>query len=63
MPRTPCLVLDGDDRWPGTVLDWHRSPEGWRGLVRFSRRMPEGHSLTFEHWLPAGELEPVGQRL
>jgi len=57
-PR-PCVVIEGDDRWPGTVLAWQRAPTGWRGLVRFSRVMPEGYPLTFEHWRDAGDLEPV----
>ena len=57
-PRS-CVVVEGDDRWPGSVLAWQKSPTGWRGLVRFSRTMPEGYPLTFEHWLDAGELEPA----
>jgi len=57
-PRS-CVVVEGDDRWPGTVLAWQKSPTGWRGLVRFSRVMPEGYPLTFEHWLPADTLEPA----
>jgi hypothetical protein len=59
MDRRPCVVIEGDDRWPGVVLDWHHGETGWRGLVRFSRVMPEGYGLTFEHWLPADVLEPV----
>jgi len=57
MEPRPCVVLDGDDRWPGTVLAWQKSPTGWRGWCAFSRTMPEGYPLTFEHWLPADVLE------
>jgi hypothetical protein len=55
----PCVVVEGEDRWPGTVLAWRRSEGAWLGLVRFSRMMPEGYSLTFEHWRDAADLEPV----
>jgi len=57
-PRS-CVVVEGDDRWPGTVLAWQKSPTGWRGMVRFSRTMPEGYPLTFEHWLDVADLEPA----
>jgi len=40
----------------GTVLARRKSPTGWHGLVRFSRDMPQGYSLTFEHCLPADLL-------
>jgi hypothetical protein len=59
MERKPCTVVEGDDRWPGTVLAWQKSPSGWRALVRFARVMPEGYPLNFEHWLSADVLEPV----
>jgi hypothetical protein len=53
-----CVVVEGDERWPGTVLAWQRSETGWRGLVRFSRVGREGYSLVYEHWLSADVLEP-----
>jgi hypothetical protein len=56
MEPTSCFVVEGDDRLPGTVLAWQKSPT-WRGRVRFSRAMPEGYPLTFE--LDAGDLEPA----
>ena len=59
MEPTSCFVVEGDDRWPGTVLARQTSPPGWRGLVPFSRAMPEGYPLTFEHWLDSGNLEPA----
>jgi len=37
----------------------HRDQVSGRGLVRFSRAMPEGYPLTFEHWLGAGDLAPA----
>jgi hypothetical protein len=51
-------VIEGADRWPGTVLAWQRSEAGWRGLVRFSRVGREGYGLVYEHWLSADVLEP-----
>jgi hypothetical protein len=54
-----CIVVEGDERRPGTVLAWQRSEDGWRGLVRFARKMPEGYPLNYEYWLPADVLEPV----
>jgi hypothetical protein len=59
MDRKPCTVVQGDDRWPGTVLAWQWSPSGWRALVRFARQMPEGYPLNFEYWLDAVDLEPA----
>lgn len=57
--RRPRIVVEGDDRWRGVVLDWHKSETGWRGLVRFSRVMAEGYGLTIEHCLRADVLEPA----
>lgn len=56
MDPRPCLVVDGPHRWPGQVLAWRRQDNTWLALVRFSRDMPQGYPLTFEHWLPADEL-------
>ncbi len=53
-----CYVVDGDDRWPGTVLAWWRTPAGWRGLVRYRAPHPSGHVLNFERALPAAVIEP-----
>ena len=53
----PCTVLEGADRWPGTVLAWRRSEDGWRALVRFARTTTEGYPLNYEHWWPSSALE------
>lgn len=58
MQARPCWVLDGDQRWPGTVLEWRQADAGWRALVRYLRPMPEGYRLAFEHWVPGAVLEP-----
>jgi len=59
MDYRPCVVVDGVERWPGTVLAWGRSDGSWRGVVRFSRMTPEGWPLTREHGLDATGLEPA----
>jgi hypothetical protein len=55
---TPCIVLDGDERWPGRVLAWVHDANGWHGVVRYTKRWPEGWPMTYEHAVPAALLEP-----
>ena len=56
-PR-PCLVFDGDDRWPGYVLAWVHDLNGWHAVVRYAKASPEGWPMTDEHSVPASVLEP-----
>ena len=56
MGYSSYVVVEGADSWPGTS----RVAGSWRGFVRFSRVMPEGYPLTFEHWFPEGVLERSG---
>lgn len=55
----PCVVLEGDDRWPGRVFAWQRSDLGWRALVRVTRSGETGRSSTTEQWLALSSLEPA----
>lgn len=47
MEPSPCCVLDGNQRWKGSVLAWRRDDAGgWIGLVRFTVWTPEGWRST-----------------
>ena len=51
-------MLDGEQRWPGEVLSWYRTTEGWRAVVRFTAWSVQGWPMTYEQGLPASALEP-----
>lgn len=58
MEPSPCYVLDGDDRWPGTVLAWRRDAvAGWVAVVRYTKVWPQGWPMGYEHAVPAARLE------
>ena len=59
MDPRPCVVVDGDDRWSGTVLHWYRTDQGWTAVVRFTKWTPDGWPMQYEHPLPADCLEPA----
>lgn len=59
MTPTSCVVVDGDDRWPGRVLAWVRDDRGWHAVVRYTKTSPEGWPMGYEHAVPAALLEPV----
>jgi hypothetical protein len=54
-----CVVVDGANRWPGTVLAWQRSATGWRGLVEFGRTIEQGWQRTSYQSMSADVLEPA----
>jgi hypothetical protein len=45
-------------RWPGPLLEWRRSPDGWEGRVAYVPHLQNGHALV-ELWLPAQLLHAV----
>lgn len=58
MDPQPCYVIDGDQRWRGTVLAWRRDDAGgWVGVARFMTRTELG-PMQYEHALPAERLLP-----
>lgn len=58
MEPQPCLVIDGEHRWNGTVLAWRRDAAGgWVGVVRFTAWGELG-PMQYEHAVPAARLRP-----
>lgn len=54
----PCYVIEGEERWRGTVLAWRKDDAGgWVGVVRFMTRGDLG-PMQYEHALPAERLLP-----
>ncbi|MDQ1289960.1 MAG: hypothetical protein QG622_3526 [Actinomycetota bacterium] len=56
-----CWVIDEEltpGRCPGLLLEWDRTPHGWRGRVVFT--LPgDGGPVLMEAWLPSGLLRPA----
>jgi hypothetical protein len=55
-----CWVHDPPDApgtWPGLLVEWRRSGEGWQGRVVYTVVGTTGPRLV-EEWLPAPRLEP-----
>jgi hypothetical protein len=48
---------DGPGTWPGLLVEWRRSGEGWQGRVVYTVVGATGSRLV-EAWLPAARLEP-----
>lgn len=42
--------------WPGLLVEWRQTDEGWHGRVAFTVAGPAG-SVLMEAWLPAAALE------
>jgi hypothetical protein len=42
--------------WPGLLVEWRQTDEGWHGRVAFTVAGPAG-SVLMEAWLPAASLE------
>jgi hypothetical protein len=50
-----CWVVNppgAPGRWPGLLLEWRRSDDGWEGRVAYVPHLQNGHALV-ELWLPA----------
>ncbi|MGY1742886.1 MULTISPECIES: hypothetical protein [unclassified Blastococcus] len=42
--------------WPGLLVEWRQTDDGWHGRVAFTVAGPAG-SVLMEAWLPAAALE------
>ena len=42
--------------WPGLLVEWRQTDEGWHGRVAFTVA-GQGGSVLMEAWLPAAALE------
>lgn len=58
-----CWVVDSPGhpgRWPGVLLEWRRSQNGWDGLVAYVIPEPSGAGVRLvERWVDAGYLVQV----
>jgi hypothetical protein len=53
-----CWVINPDGwpgRWPGLLLEWQKTFDGWRGRVTFAV-VHEGRQLLVETWLDSRKL-------
>ena len=55
----PCLVTEGPDPVPGSVLAWRHEASGWEALVRHRVTDPSGQGRSVERWLPRAVLQPL----
>ena len=55
----PCLVTEGPDPVPGSVLAWRHDDGGWEALVRHRITDDDGRGRSVERWLPRAVLQPL----
>jgi hypothetical protein len=53
-PWTPITVTQPDGQWPGWLLAWRRTSNGWVAFVRYRR----GPGMNHLQWVGADEVRP-----